>query len=251
MIKRAGWEPFFVALLAIGSWQLVTSLSEIPQLLLPSPLDVWKAFTGNLGTLWEEGLVTGYETLVGITTGVLLGWVSAIAIFWFPYLKRTLYPVMFGIRIVPKVAFVPLFMIWLGTGIGMKTALTALGIFFIFLVQTLVGLASTEPEMLELARSLGMKKGRTLWRLRMPSALPSIMVGVRLGIAYGLTMVIVGEMVVSDRGFGAMIMESSTSLRTAETFSTIIVVSLAGLILYGLATLLDKRLTSWYSQDGK
>jgi NitT/TauT family transport system permease protein len=161
-------------------------------------------------------------------------------------LRETVYPLLFGFRIVPKVAFVPLFMVWFGTGLVMKSAITAMAIFFIFLVQALLGFASVEPELVELGRSYRMSTWNILWRLRFPAALPSLMVGLKLGVTYALVMVIVAEMVVANRGLGAVVVESSARLRTAETMAVILVVSVGGVLLYGLGNWVDRKLTRWY-----
>jgi NitT/TauT family transport system permease protein len=121
-----------------------------------------------------------------------------------------------------------------------------MAVFFIFLVQALLGFASAEPELIELARSFRMSKWGILWRLRFPAALPSLMVGLKLGLTYALTMVIVSEMVVATRGLGAVVVESSARLKTAEVIAVILTVSVVGVSLYALGNRVDRRLTRWY-----
>lgn len=248
-MRSMTWEPLVLGAILIGVWEAFVRASGIVPILLPAPSAVFGELVDNLPTFGREGIFSLIETLIGFGVGLAVGFLCAILIFTSPYLRRTLYPILFGFRIVPKVAFVPLFLIWFGSGVTMKAMLTAMAIFFIFLVQTLAGLEAVEPELLELARSLRMGRAGILWRLRLPSALPSIMVGVKLGVTYALTMVIVGEMVVSNKGMGAVIVESSRRLRTAETLAAILVVVIGGLILYGIGMMADRRLTSWYAEE--
>ena len=243
---RVSWEVLIVPALILAIWLLVLTSFDLPRIILPKPTEVVDALASNWSNMLSASAVTLGETAVGFTAGLVTGTLLAGAVFLSPFLKETLYPLLFGFRIVPKIAFVPLFMVWFGTGLFMKSAITAMAIFFIFLVQALLGFASAEPELIELARSLRMSKLSILVRLRFPAALPSLMVGLKLGLTYALTMVIVAEMVVANRGLGAVVVESTARLRTAETIATILVVSAGGLLLYGLGNRLDRRLTRWY-----
>jgi len=242
----ARWEVLVVPVVVFAVWLTVLVGWDLPRIILPAPTGVVEAFVENWQTLLSAGLVTLWETAAGFVAGLTLGLALAVIVFTSPFLKETLYPLLFGFRIVPKVAFVPLFMVWFGTGLVMKSAITAMAVFFIFLVQALLGFASAEPELIELARSLRMSKWAILWRLRFPAALPSLMVGLKLGLTYALTMVIVSEMVVATRGLGAVVVESSARLRTAEVIAVILTVSVAGVSLYALGNRVDKRLTRWY-----
>ena len=207
------------------------------------------ALADNPGTYASAGFITFYEMLLGFAAGGVLGFVSAIGIFYSPFLRRSLYPLLLGFRIVPKVAFVPLFLVWFGIGIGVKVALASFAIFFLILVQTLLGLTSVDPELVELGRSLKMNEFSILRRIRLMAALPAIMVGVKLGITYALTNVVVAEMVVATNGLGFLVVEARSLIRTDEMIAAIFVVAFIGLIVYGVGVLIERRAVFWYFED--
>ncbi len=230
-------------------WIVVIEVRDFHPIVLPSPASVVGALADNPGTYARAGFITFYEMLLGFAAGGVLGFVSAIGIFYSPFLRRSLYPLLLGFRIVPKVAFVPLFLVWFGIGIGVKVALASFAIFFLILVQTLLGLTSVEPELVELGHSLKMNEFAILRRIRLMAALPAIMVGVKLGITYALTNVVVAEMVVATNGLGFLVVEARSLIRTDEMIAAIFVVAFIGLIVYGVGVLVERRAVFWYFED--
>ena len=148
-------------------------------------------------------------------------------------------------------AFVPLFLVWFGIGIGVKVALASFAIFFLILVQTLLGLTSVEPELIELGRSLKMNEPALLRRIRLPAALPAIMVGVKLGITYALTNVVVAEMVVATNGLGFLVVEARSKIKTDEMIAAIFVVAFIGLIVYAVGLWVERRTVFWYLEESQ
>ncbi|MEE8497637.1 MAG: ABC transporter permease [Acidimicrobiia bacterium] len=231
-------------------WIVIIEVRNFHPIVLPHPSSVIDALTGNLGKYARAGFITFYEMILGFIGGGALGFFSAIGIFYSPFLRRSLYPLLLGFRIVPKVAFVPLFLVWFGIGIGVKVALASFAIFFLVLVQTLLGLTSVAPEMVELGRSLRMSELLLLRRIRLPAALPAIMVGVKLGITYALTNVVVAEMVVATNGLGFLVVEASSFIKTDEMIAAIFVVAFIGLIVFAAGLWVERRTTFWYTEDG-
>lgn len=229
-------------------WGLLSRfVVEFPAIVLPSPAMVLTSLVENFGTYAGEMSITVYAMVLGFLAGGAMGFVSAVGIFYSPYLRRSLYPLLLGFRIVPKVAFVPLFLIWFGIGIGSKVALAAFSIFFLLLIQTLLGLHAVEPELVELGRSLRMREWLIFRKIRLPVALPAMMVGVKLGIAYALTNVVVAEMVVASRGLGWLIIDAKARLRTADMLAAIVVVAVIGLIFYAIGIYVERRTTFWHA----
>ena len=232
-------------------WFAIIEVRDIHPVVLPSPISVLDALAGNLSTYAGAGFITFYEMILGFIAGGTLGFVSAVGIFYSPFLRRSLYPLLLGFRIVPKVAFVPLFLVWFGIGLGVKVALASFAIFFLILVQTLLGLTSVDPALVELGRSLKMNEFALLRRIRLPAALPAIMVGVKLGITYALTNVVVAEMVVATNGLGFLVIEARSKIKTDEMIAAIFVVAIIGLVVYAFGLWVERRTLFWYVEDSE
>lgn len=246
---RPSWEFFLLLGALILGWDLIVRFSDIHPIVLPSPLAVAEAFFAEIPDLLSHGGISLFEMVLGFFTGFLMGFVSAIAIFYIQFFRRTIYPFLLSFRIVPKVAFLPLFLVWFGVGIGTKVALAAFSIFFLVLVQTLLGLSTIEPEAIEFGRSLKMSEWALFRKIRLPSALPAIMVGVKLGVTYALTNVIVAEMLVAREGLGFLVVESRSRLATDNLIATIIAVAIIGLVLYAAGLALERQTTHWFIED--
>jgi NitT/TauT family transport system permease protein len=232
-------------------WIVIIEIRDFHRIVLPQPASVVDALFENLDKYAEAGFITFYEMIFGFMAGGALGFTAAIGIFYSPFLRRSLYPLLLGFRIVPKVAFVPLFLVWFGIGVGVKVALASFAIFFLILVQTLLGLTSIEPELVELGRSLKMNEWALLRRIRLPAALPAIMVGVKLGITYALTNVVVAEMVVATNGLGFLVVEARSFIKTDEMIAAILVVAFIGLIVYAVGLWVERRTVFWYMEDSQ
>ncbi|NNC93873.1 MAG: ABC transporter permease [Acidimicrobiia bacterium] len=232
-------------------WIVIIEVRDFHRIVLPPPGEVVAALRANLSEYASAGFITFYEMIFGFMAGGALGFFSAIGIFYSPFLRRSLYPLLLGFRIVPKVAFVPLFLVWFGIGIGVKVALASFAIFFLILVQTLLGLTSVEPELVELGRSLKMNEPSLLRRIRLPAALPAIMVGVKLGITYALTNVVVAEMVVATNGLGFLVVDARSKIKTDEMIAAIVVVAFIGLMVYAVGLWVERKAVFWYMEEAQ
>lgn len=246
---RPGWEfAGLMGVLLVG-WDLIVRLTDIHPIVLPSPLSVLEAFVAEMPALGQEGVISLFEMILGFSIGFTMGFLSAVAIFYIPFFRRSVYPFLLSFRIVPKVAFLPLFLVWFGVGIGVKVALAGFAIFFLVLVQTLLGLSTIESEAIEFGKSLKMSEWALFRKIRLPNALPAIMVGVKLGVTYALTNVIVAEMLVAREGLGSLVVEARTRLATDHLIATIIAVAIIGLALYAVGLAVERRTTYWYVEE--
>lgn len=254
MFKNArDWRPSWEFALLMGvllvAWDLVVRLTDVHPIVLPSPFSVVEAFFAEIPALGQEGLISLFEMILGFSIGFIMGFLSAVGIFYIPFFRRSIYPFLLGFRIVPKVAFLPLFLVWFGVGIGVKVALAGFAIFFLVLVQTLLGLSTIEPEAVEFGKSLKMSEWALFRKIRLPNALPAIMVGVKLGVTYALTNVIVAEMLVAREGLGFLVVEARTRLATDDLIATILAVAIIGLAMYSFGLALERRSTHWYVEE--
>jgi NitT/TauT family transport system permease protein len=242
-------ELVLTLLAAIAAWFIVVEVTDLHPIVLPSPGAVWDVMVNDWSTLVREALWSFYEMFLGFGVGAVLGFALAIAVFYLPFFQRGVYPYLFGFRAVPKVAFLPLLVIWFGVGLTVKVVIATTAVFFVVLVQTLLGLSTVDPSLIELGRSLKMSEPLLLRRVRIPAALPAIMVGVKLGITYALTMVVVAEMFVATNGLGFLVVRARQQARTDLIIAVIIVTAIAGLLVYQLGRFVERRTTFWYFED--
>ncbi|MGH8872719.1 MAG: ABC transporter permease [Acidimicrobiia bacterium] len=248
--SRPSWEFFVLLGMILVGWDLVVRIGDVHPIILPAPSAVLQSLFETPMDYLKHGLISLGEMVLGFVFGFLVGFGASVGIFYVPFLRRSVYPLLLSFRIVPKVAFLPLFLVWFGVGIGTKVILAGFAIFFLVLVQTLLGLSTVEPEAIEFGRSLKMSEAAIFRKIRLPSALPAIMVGVKLGITYALTNVVVAEMLVAREGLGFLVVEAKTSLDTAHLIATIVVVTIIGLFLYAIGVTVERRTTAWYAEEG-
>ena len=155
---------------------------------------------------------TGYtllETALGFGLAVVLGVAMSIAIVYSRFVEQTLYTLLVAMNSIPKVAVAPLFIVWLGTGLEPKVAIAFLIAVFPIVIDTVLGLRTVDPEMLDLARAMRGTRYQTLRKIRFPGALPSLFAGMKVGISFAFIGSIVGEFVAAQRGLGFVIVSAA------------------------------------------
>ncbi|WP_375456902.1 ABC transporter permease [uncultured Methylobacterium sp.] len=242
----ARWLPVVasVAILTIA-WQGATDLLGVPTYLLPSPSAI-AAGAADGGTTLAWGLLTTMtETVAGFGIGAAVGLALAVAFVLLPALGAAAMPMIVAINAVPSVAFVPLALIWFGIGMASKVAMAALAVSFPVLVSTLAGLRRPEEAAVSLLRSFGAGRFGVLWRLRLPAAMPSLVTGLRVGLARGTIVVIVTEMLGAYAGVGQIIYQATAQVDAVTVWAAVLAASASSLVLYGILVAVDRRLVWW------
>jgi NitT/TauT family transport system permease protein len=234
-------------IVGLGLWEAVVRLNHFPAFILPLPGQVWQRFwlvlsSGDLA--WHTGVTLG-EVLGGLGLGLLAATVLGYLIAKSPGLERTLLPYIVASQAVPIVAIAPLLVIWFGSGLRSKVLICALIVFFPILINTVVGLRSVEPDLHDLMRSLRATRWQIFTKLDVPAALPVWLAGLKVGATLAVIGAVVGEFVGADRGLGFLINFGRGQYDTALVFvaaTTLVVIALA---LYGLVSLIERRLLAW------
>ena len=242
VLGRLPWRTIrdatvFFLLLALG-WEAAVRVFEIKAYLLPTPSAVAVETWNSAALLWQHGLITLNEVLLGFASAVILGVVIALAVFFVPLFKRTLYPLVIALQGIPKVALAPLIVVWFGYGVSSKVIMAFLFAFFPVVISTLGGLATTPDNLLEHFRALRMSAWDTFWKLRVPSALPNFIDGCKVAMPLAVIGAVVGEFVGSSDGLGNLILLASGASRTALMFATLLAVTVLSLVLYLVVELL-------------
>lgn len=230
-------------------WEAAVRVFQFSPLVLPAPTVIVAALWRGLATgyLWPHIAQTVLELVLGLTLGCLLGFAGGLLLGESTALRRVLMPYVVTSQVVPKLALVPLFIVWFGFGTTPTVVITALICFFPLLENTLTGVQQVDAARLDLFRMLGATRWQTLWRLKVPACLPAILAGLRVAVVLALVGAVVGEFVGASKGLGALIIATQGSMDTPLMFAVLLLITAIGLLLYELALWLERRLLKPYS----
>lgn len=239
--------PALLFLVVASLWEFLPSLLRVKSFIFPTLSDVLVQFGSGTfrSQLWNNGMVTIEETLLGLLLGSGVGIIAGLLLGESALLRDTFYPYVVGFQSLPKIAIAPLFVIWFGFGITPKVLVAASLAFFPLLVNTMSGVMSVDRDRAQLFRSLSASRRQTWLKLMVPSALPSILAGFEMASILSLLGALLGEFVSSQNGLGVLLLQQQTNYDTAGLFATLIVLSLLGVVFNQIFVQLRKRLVSW------
>jgi NitT/TauT family transport system permease protein len=232
--------PILTVIGTLAAWELGTRLFGVPAFLLPAPSKIVVSFAEHAGLLLKHGWVTTIEIVLGYLMSIVVGVPLALAIFMSPAFSRAVLPLLVSSQAMPKVAVAPLLLVWFGFGLLPKVLIAFLIAFFPIVISTAVGLASIEPEKIHLARSMGLGAAATFFKIRLPSALPSIFGGLKISITLAVVGAVVGEFVGGDAGLGYLLMVANGNIDTPLLFAGIIALTVQGVVFYFLVELAER-----------
>jgi NitT/TauT family transport system permease protein len=234
-----------IAVLLIA-WEAAVHAFSLPEYLLPLPSAVAIEMVAEAKYLAPHLAVTSLETILGFLLAVVVGIMLAVLIVASPVLEATIYPLLVGSQSIPKVAIAPLLIFWTGIGLLPKVLIAFLIAFFPIVIDTVVGLRSVEPEMLQLARSMGASQAKTYWKIRFPSALPNIFAGLKVGVTLAVVGAIVGEFIQADRGLGYTLLQANAMLNTKLSFAIVLLLSTLGVVLFLVVDWIERLTIPWH-----
>ncbi len=237
--------PFATLAAVTVAWQALVWLFAIPAFLLPGPVQVWITILDFGANWWQHVWVTVRATLLGFAAAAAVGMVLAVAIVHSEVMGKIITPVVVLMQIVPKIAFAPLILIWFGLGLTPIVVVTFLVAFFPMVVNTAIGLAEVDPELLDLTRILRLSRWRVLWTIRFPGALPYIFSGLKVASTLAVIGAIIGEFVGSNAGLGYLVIIANNNMNTPLALAAIAIISVFGLLLYGAIGLLELVSMPW------
>jgi len=249
MMKILPWivTPSLVVLIIVV-WQVLVTALDVNPFVFPPPGAVGEAFVTLLldPKTWGELGVTVTEILAGFAIAVVLGVVVGVLLGNLPWLEVSIRPLIVITQVAPKVAFIPLFVIWFGFGMTSKIVLAALLAFFPVMLNVLLGVRSVEQGQREVMRSLDASRAQTFTQLEMRSLQPYLFAGMEVAIVLATIGAIVGEYLGGSQGLGAMVVRAMNSLDAARTFALILLLSLIGLILYLIVNEAKRFVIPWH-----
>ncbi|WP_199506338.1 ABC transporter permease [Geodermatophilus sp. TF02-6] len=235
-------------LLLIGGWQFTVSVIGVSQFILPAPLDVWRSLVDLLtgGTIWRDVWITLYEVLLGFVIAVVVGTVAGAVLGRVVWLERALQPALVALQVIPKVAFIPIFVIWFGFGTTSKVIMAAILAFFPIMLNVMLGVRSVDRGHRDVMRGLGASRWATFRDLELPSTLPYIFAGAEVGIVFAVIGAIVGEYLGGSEGLGHLVVRSLNALDAPQLFAVIVLLAIMGSLLYAAVTLTKRLLIPWH-----
>ena len=222
----------FAAGLALAIWQAIVSLTDVPRFILPPPALVFETWIANRALIWEHTLATATEIALGLLIGAALGMVTALTLASSAIARVTMRPILVFTQALPVFALAPILTLWLGFGMGSKIAMAVLIIYFPITSAFFDGLMRTPPGFLDLAKTMGASSRATLWRIRVPAALPSLGSGLRLAAVYAPIGAVIGEWVGSSQGLGYLMLLANGRAKTDLMFAALFTLGLLSILLY-------------------
>ncbi len=226
-------------------WEMGCIASGVSDLILPRPSQIVHVLYEKLPLLWPHAMQTLYTTLVGFGLGVLIGILLGLLIGSSRTAYDVAYPLLVGFSSIPKVAVVPIFVVWFGSG-TMPAILTSMVIsIFPVVVNVATGLANTEPELEDVLKVLGAKKRDILWNVSLPRAMPYLFASLKIAITLAFVGTVLSETVASNKGIGNLMMIASGNFDVPMVFAGLVILAVLGVILYAMSSWLEMRTTGW------
>ena len=236
-----GSALLFVVFLAV--WQWAPGLFGVPAFIIPPAGLVWDEFLNMLARdrLLYHTSITAMQVGIGFVLGVLLGILWGFALGMSPAAEFVLSPYILALQIAPKVAFAPLFIIWFGYTVYPKILVCVLIVFFPIMINVLGAVRALDPDIVRLARSFTASRLQVFWKIEFPAAMPPLFAGLRIAATLAVIGVLVGELVGGNTGLGYLLAFAEGSGDTAKVFVTIILLTLIGIVLYGIVVAIETR----------
>ena len=237
--------PTMTLLALVALWEVLARWSGVPSWLLPAPSAIGAAMVDWRGELTLHFMVTLYEVLIGFALSIVVSIPLAVAVVYSPFLQNTIYPILLALQSMPKVAIAPLLVLWIGFGLLPKILVVFLVCFFPIVVATASGLSAVPPALIDLIRSLSATSYQTFIKIRFPTAIPHIFVGLKIAITFAVIGAVIGEFVGSDQGLGYLILISTSQSRTPLAFGALLLLTIMSIVLYYAVEFVERLVVPW------
>lgn len=227
------------------AWQIVSTIEIVPKYMLPSPVDVTKAFISDFSLLMHHSKITLIEAFLGLCIGIILAFLIAVLMDRFKFIYRSIYPLLVITQTIPPVAIAPLLVLWLGYGIGPKVTLIVIVTFFPITIGLLDGFTSADPDAIKLLRSMNASKSQIFRHIKLPSAMSHFFAGLRISASYSIVGAVIAEWLGGFSGLGVYMTRVKKSYSFDKMFAVIFLISIISLLLMSGVTALQKISMPW------
>lgn len=241
-------QKLAAALLILGffvAWEVICLVFGVPEIVLPRPSQVMETLIARFPQLLPHVMQTLSTTLTGFVMGVTAGLVLGAIVGSSKVAYDTAYPLLVGFSSIPKVAVVPIFVLWFGSGTVPAVLTSFIICIFPVVVNVATGLATTEPELEDVLKSLGAKKREILWNVGIPRAMPYFFASLKVAITLAFVGTVLAETIASNRGIGNVMMIATSSFDVPLVFSGLFLLAMLGVTLYLAFSLIERKVTGW------
>lgn len=232
-------------------WEIACLMFDVPNFVLPRPTEI-------IAVIWEFGAAirphaerTLYTTLVGFSIGVGLGVAIGVLIGSSRLAYDTAYPLLIGISSIPMIAMVPIFVLWFGYGIVPAVLTAVILCVFPIIVNVAMGIATVEPELEDVMKTLKASRFDILWNVSLPRSMPYFFASLKVAITLAFVGSVVAETVASNRGIGNMMMIATSSFNVPLVFAGLMILAVMGVTLYAIFALIEARALRWAKRGGE
>jgi NitT/TauT family transport system permease protein len=237
--------PWLVTFGIFVVWELACLALDIPEFILPRPTRIAVALVDGMGAIWFHAQHTLVTTLIGFGLAIIGGVVLGVFVGSSRLIYRGVYPVLVGFNSIPKAAVVPVLVIWFGIGTVPAIITAFLLAFFPIAVNVATGLATLEPELQDVLRSLGAKRRDIIWKVGLPRSLPYFFASLKIAITLAFVGTVISETVASNQGIGTLMVQASATFKIPLMFAGLVVVAVMGIAMYAAAAIIERRTTGW------
>lgn len=237
--------PVALIVAVLMLWELVVRLGDVSAYLLPAPSAIVAELIQQHAVLLANLRVTLIEVLGGFCLAFAVSLLLGTALAYSPIFRRAALPLLIASKAVPIIAVAPLFIIWFGYTLTPKLLITALICFFPMTINTAEGFLSVDPRRQLLFRTLGASRSEQFWKLAVPTALPHIFTGMKISVPLCVIGATISEWAGAQEGLGYLLLRDTGLLATSRAFAAIALLSLIGIVLFGVVTLLERLAMPW------
>src|SRR5579862_342485 len=250
--RQKPWLGLVLPAAVVAAWEAVGRAGLVPVELLPTPTDIVTA-VGHLaatGDLWHHLAATSVRMAWGFLLGAAAGTLAGALTGASPTARAVVDPTVQGLRSVPSIAWVPLFILWLGIFEASKIALIAVGVFFPVYLNLMTGIAQVDRKLIEVGRVHRLGRIEMVWRVLLPAALPSYVTGLRSGLGLGWMFVVAAELMGAGEGLGYLLLDGQQTGRPTIVIAAILLFAVMGKLTDLALAALGDRLTAWQDTVG-
>jgi NitT/TauT family transport system permease protein len=237
--------PIVLTIILFLAWEAGCKFFKTPVTVLPAPSDIWAALVQYRKPIFDNSLRTLWTTIAGFALATVFGLTLGIAVGWHKAIYAAIYPVLIGFNSIPKVAVVPILIIWFGLG-AIPAVITAFLIsFFPIVVNVATGLATTEPELEDVLRALGASKLDVMRKVGIPRSMPYFFGSLKVAITLAFVGAVVAETTGSNAGIGKLMLDAQSAFQVPIVFAGLLVLAVLGIVLYMITAAIEARFTGW------
>ena len=243
-ISKAFRGSIFIVLLLL-LWQILSTSGLLPAYLLPSPIDVVRAFIADFPQLMMHSRITLLEAALGLLFGILSGFICAFLMERTPFIRDALYPILILTQTVPTVAIAPLLVLWMGYGMAPKIVLIVIVTFFPMAVNLYQGFASADPDEIRLMKAMGARDVELFFYVKLPNAMEGFFSALKISASYSVVGAVIAEWLGGFQGLGVYMTRVKNAYSYDRMFAVIFLISLLSLLLMSFVNYLQYKAMPW------